>query len=77
MSALPSIFITFKHRKLPDLLFYVDIMIGKALFKHFYISYASLILCKHGNVVLSLTLKETQFQPCLLHTCCRNTYQGI
>jgi len=38
MSALPSgygIFITFNKEKLPCLLFYVDILIDKAL-KHFY-----------------------------------------
>ena len=38
---------------------YVDmrILIDKTL-KHFYILYEILMLCKHGNILLSLTLKE-------------------
>ena len=33
------------------------ILIDKAL-KHFFMLKESLILCKHGNILLSLTLKE-------------------
>jgi len=33
------------------------ILTDKAL-RHFYILWESLILCKHGHIVLSLTLKE-------------------
>ena len=40
-------------------MFYVDmrILIDKAR-EHFYMLYKSLILCKHGNILLYLTLKE-------------------
>jgi len=40
-------------------MYYVDmrILIDKEL-KHFYMLYESLILCKHGTILLSLTLKE-------------------
>ena len=33
------------------------ILIDKAL-KHFYMLYSSIIICKHGYILLSLTLKE-------------------
>jgi len=33
------------------------ILIDKAL-KHFYMLWESLIVCKHGNILLSLTSKE-------------------
>ena len=51
---------SYLQRELPCLLFYVDmrIQIDTAL-KHFYtcMLQESLILCKHGNILLSLTLK--------------------
>jgi len=59
MNALEEFSFCFWQRKLPCLLFYVDmrILIDKAL-KHFYMLYESVILCKHGNISLSLTIKE-------------------
>ena len=52
----------------------MPILIDKAL-KHFYMLQESLILCKHGNILLSLTLKKKTIQTVLLYTYCRNTYQ--
>jgi len=49
------------------------ILIDKVL-KYFYMLKESLILCKHGNISLSLNLKETQFQTFLLYTYYKNTY---
>ena len=51
------------------------ILIDKAL-KHFYMLLESLILCEHGNILLSLTSKENTISFFLLYTCthCRNTY---
>ena len=73
VSLLGRYLYNFKQRKLPCLLLYVDmrILIDKSIsicLKE------SLIICTHGNVLLSLTLKKTQFQTILLYTYCRNTY---
>ena len=59
LSLLCRYFHYFEQRKLPCLLFYVNmpILIDKAL-KHFYKVQESLILCKHRTILLSLTLKE-------------------
>ena len=39
------------------------ILIGKAL-KHLYMLWESLMLCKHGHILFSLTFKKTQFKTC-------------
>jgi len=59
------------------LLFYVDMvfLIDKAL-KDFYVLLESLIVCKHGNILLSFIFKEntlSNFITVLLYY--RNTYQ--
>jgi len=57
ISLLGRYFHYFYQRKLPSLLFYVDmrILIDK---KNFYMLNERLILCKYGNILLSLTLKD-------------------
>jgi len=50
------------------------ILIDKAL-KHFYVLNKSHILCEHGNILLSLTLKENIISNVLLYSHYRNTYQ--
>ena len=52
----------------------MSILIGKAL-KHFYMLQESLTLCKQGNIVLSLTLKENTISNFLQYTHYRNIYQ--
>jgi len=37
--------------------------------------YESLTLCKHGHILVSLTLKDNTMSSCLLYTYCRNTYR--
>ena len=72
-----GILITFNKENYYCLLFYVNMhnLIDKAL-KQFYMLQESLILCKHGNILLSLTLKKKFKLVYYIHIHnCRNTYQ--
>ena len=78
LSLLGRYFHYFEERKLPYLLFYVDmhILIDKAL-KHFYMLQESLILCKHGNILLSLTLKENTISKIFTTFCIYILYKYL
>ena len=52
------------------------ILIGKAL-KHLYMLWESLILCKHGHILLSLTFQENTISNSFLYTHYTNTYQQL